>query len=274
MSATSTTLDSEEARFVIQEPSPLEDSEKNSFLTRSTLWRLCIFAASALLIIVFPHFIGAIVPTHLPLNNSTVADGDPLSAQDGAGTRLWRTWEAVNGTHPLCEPSFLRAALDSAPWPSVSSFSGSHPRAAAVSVVGRYPGEAVLPGSKSIQRISQRLLEFFPSQDEFFFAPFGIDFVLLIQEGVGADCEVLDAAHALNWTSWRSGNDVQGCRSTTEGERNSSNNVLASHATGVFRSAQGTRIIVKARNFALPRYLQRDLSLLNRPDWLGCVGLR
>jgi hypothetical protein len=99
------------------------------------------------------------------------------------------------------------------------------------------------------------LLKNFPSQDEFFYAPFG---------GVGVDCALLGAARDLGWVAWEGdGAPLRLCTA-----------VARANATGVYRTPRGTRAIVKARDFALPRYLQRNPQLLDRPEWLSCGGRR
>ena len=221
---------------------------------------LIIFALSSS--VLFPHVRAPFLALRAP------APPNPLAAPDGAGTRLWRTWEAVSGPHPLCEPAYLRAQLAAAHVPpAVNGFAPNRPTAAAITIIGRYPSEAQAPGGGAVigmDLMFDLLLKFFPSQDEFFYAPFGIDFVLLLQEGVGMDCALLGAARDLGWVAWEGdGAPLRLCTA-----------VARANATGVYRTPRGTRAIVKARDFALPRYLQRNPQLLDRPEWLSCGGRR
>ena len=230
--------------------------------------RLLLLLSIFIVIVILALQSHSALPTPLLLPRPSAA-ANPLSSPPGPGTRLWRSWEAVPGPHPLCEPSYLRAALAAASPPpaSLNVFSSTRrPTAAAISIIGRVPSEAHQPGGGAVigaDRMVANLLKYFPSQDEFFYVPFGVDFVLLLQAGAGIDCALLSVVRDLGWVAWEGGAPPLRC----------ANGELA-NATGVYRTPRGTRAIVKARDFALPRYLQRNPQLLDLPDWLACGGFR
>ena len=207
--------------------------------------------------------------TLLPIDHSSSQRlGGPFAAPEGNGTKLWRTWEAMPGAHPLCNPDFLRAQMAPLPFPpQINTFQGARPTAAAVTIIGRHAYDAAnYKGTNSeigLERMAHALALNFPSQDEYFYSLFGIDYVVLLQEGSGVDCAILNASHALGWTVWSDGSVPPFCNSGA---------VL--NSTGLYRSKRGTRIVVKSRDFALPRFLQRKPSLLADPNWLGCGGFR
>jgi hypothetical protein len=201
----------------------------------------------------------------------------------GAGTQMWQRWEAIPGSHPLCDADYLRAQFAAAPrpeqHPGAFAFSGSRPTAAGIGMIGIYPKEALQVADPAAPipkgdygpvlaprpRLLKRFREHFLAQDKHFFSPYGIDYVLLLQEGSGIDCALLDIFIGFGW-SLAGGGAVTPCSAptlpgTAFGERN---------ASGVYRTARGTRAVVLARNFALPRYVQRNPALLDDPTWRTC----
>ena len=202
------------------------------------------------------------------------------SALGASAAATLRASELSRGSgHPLCDAATLarevaRTARARAPESAVAGRGSA--TAAVVCIIGAVPDISFFGGLRSLWQshlfTPQFVTEFestFDDLDAHFLAPFRYDHVLLFQRGAGLDCALLAAAHRLGWLDAprAAGGQVVGgsaflCALLHAG----------ACADRDFWTPRGTRVRVRARDFALPLYLQQDPSLLDAPGWRECEG--
>ena len=98
----------------------------------------------------------------------------------------------------------------------------------------------------------------FPLLDENLLSPHGLDFILLYDFPLGSELQasLINVFEKLSWA------------------RSLQNRNMTTLPDGDWRTQRGSRVVVKARSFELPIYIQQQPDLLERPDWLGCHGRR
>lgn len=186
---------------------------------------------------------------------------------------------SVHGEHPLCDAATLRAEMASLSRsePPPQMFNRGGATAAAMSVIGIVPPSNILNHLRALFNsrpagwaIVEEFVTTFPPLDEFFLAPAQVDYVLLYSADTGLDCMVIAAAERLKWRRTSlSGGEAEATRGSDWCRFGFS---FGSSASGDYLSPRGTRVKVRARYFALPRYLQRDPSLLENINWRKCAS--
>ena len=181
--------------------------------------------------------------------------------------------------HPVCDAATLTRELTHAGRavaPRRAESGRGSATAAVVCIIGSVPAASV---AAKLWELGSRLFppqfvsEFeatFDDLDRNFLAPFHLDHVLLFQRGAGLDCALLAAARRLGWLD---------APQAAGGVLVGGNDVLLPCLLGASVCAdsdlwtpRGTRVRLRARDFALPIYLQRDPSLLDAPGWRECEG--
>lgn len=169
-------------------------------------------------------------------------------------------WAAVPGKHPLCEPESLRreiASLPRAPPDDAGPLT-----LAGLTVFVRHPLPIRNALTANVSKMLEKMRTTWPSQEAHFLIPFAADHVFLFSRGTGIDCELLGAFLDMGWARVAPAPAVR-CSEAGGGAG-------AADASGIYRSRLGTRIIVRGRDFLLPRYLEANLGVLQNEEWLNC----
>jgi hypothetical protein len=194
---------------------------------------------------------------------------------DEAVQSMLARWRAVPGTHPLCNASILRSEAAFAASVPVRPRPEGRPSAAAVSILAQLPSDALHLSSTIPPFVLQDFRAHAHSFDRYLLRPFRMDFVVLYQDGAGMDAAIIDIFTALRWqrvndtgrpTQTGAAGALQHPAHGPGGRR------TAVTASGDYITPHGPRVLLRARPFNLPRYLQNDPSLLTRPDWGICAN--
>lgn len=156
-------------------------------------------------------------------------------------------WKAVEGPHPLCDKDTLRSELafiEKIP-PRPQPELGTAVRSAVVVVLGRMPGKG---GEKRDFWVVDIFAKNAESKDRLFLKPFGFDLVVLYQMDANLECQILSKFASLRWI--RSGGPGPSCNHSKD-------------VSGNFTTPAGTRVFLRGRDFHLPRYIRKDMALLD-----------
>jgi len=186
----------------------------------------------------------------------------PPSWRRRTAQQLLDKWDAVPGAHPLCSPAYLEEevrALSRVPPPDEEA--PAEPLAmAGLTVFVRHPAKIRNALVANVTKMLHKMRQTWPTQERYFLLPFAMDHLFLFSAGTGLDCELLAVFADLGWTL----NSKRVLKCSSESDDG------AVDASGVYRSALGTRIIVRGREFPLPRYLAANMDVLQNNEWLNC----
>jgi hypothetical protein len=194
------------------------------------------------------------------------ADEPPAAAPSWrrrTAQQLLDKWESVPGAHPLCSPAYLEEevrSLPRAPPPGEEEASAARLSIAGLTVFVRHPAQIRGAMTSNVTKMLNKMRDTWPTQERYFLLPFAMDHLFLFSAGTGLDCALLAVFADLGWTL--DARRVQKC--------SEDNDDGVADASGVYRSALGTRIIVRGRAFPLPRYLAANMDVLQNNEWLNC----
>ena len=230
------------------------------------MWRP--LAAAVLLVflpLLAPPLLRSLGPPGLLVPHAVIspiaADGAPLrpSWRRRTAQGLLDKWAAVPGKHPLCEPDSLRREIKSLP-PAPPDDDEGPLTLAGLTVFLRHPLPIRNALTANVTKMLAKMRSTWPSVEAHFLLPFAADHIFLFSRGVGLDCELLGAFLDLGWERVAPAPAAARCGAGGG----------AADAAGIYRSRRGTRIIVRGRDFALPRYLEANLGVLQNEEWLNC----